>query len=206
MDNNDKVREYYFTISKSSQAEYKEKGSRFIAYTFPVYAVEEFKSKLAALKEEHPKASHYCFAYRIGPEKDFFRSSDDREPSGTAGKPIMGQIDSKELTNVCVVVVRYFGGTLLGVPGLIAAYKTAASMVLQLSPVVRKAVEVHYLLHFNYTHLNHIMQLVKQRNITVIAQDLQLFCTMTISIAVNQADLVLSELENMHDVEVHAVT
>jgi uncharacterized YigZ family protein len=200
------VQEYYFTISKASEAEYKDKGSRFIAYALPVHSPDTFKKELASLKALHPKADHHCFAYRIGPDRDIFRSSDDREPSGTAGKPILGQIDSKQLTNVAVVVVRYFGGTLLGVPGLIDAYKTVTSMVLQLCPVVRMAVEVHYELHFNYTHLNEIMRLVKQRNLTILSQDLQLFCTMIIGVAVNQADLIVAELENLHDVEVRAIT
>ncbi len=200
------MEEYYFTISKPAEAEHRDKGSRFIAYAFPVQTPGDFKKELASLKAIHPKASHHCFAYRIGPEKDVFRSSDDREPSGTAGKPILGQIDSKQLTNVAVVVVRYFGGTLLGVPGLINAYKTAATMVLQLCPVVRMAVEVNYELQFNYTHLNEIMRLVKQRNLTIVTQDLQLFCKMVIGVAVNQADLIVAELENMHDVEVRAIT
>jgi len=200
------VEEYYFTISRPAEAVYRDKGSRFIAYAFPVQSPENFKKELASLKTLHPKASHHCFAYRIGPEKDLFRSSDDREPPGTAGKPILGQIDSKQLTNVAVVVVRYFGGTLLGVPGLINAYKTATSMVLQLCPIVRMAVEVNYELHFNYTHLNDIMRLVKQRNLTILSQDLQLFCRMVIGVALHQADLIVAELENLHDVEVRAIT
>lgn len=200
------MEEYYFTITKGAEAEFRDKGSRFIAYAVPVQSPETFKKELATIKALHPKASHHCFAYRIGPDKETFRSSDDREPSGTAGKPILGQIDSKQLTNVAVVVVRYFGGTLLGVPGLINAYKTATAMVLQLCPVVRMAVEVNYELNFNYTHLNDIMRLVKQRKLTILSQDLQLFCKMVIGVAVNQADLVVAELENLHDVEVRAIT
>ena len=200
------MEEYFFTITKSAQAEYRDKGSRFIAYALPLQSTDDFKKELASLKALHPKASHHCFAYRVGAEKDLFRSSDDREPSGTAGKPILGQIDSRQLTNVAVVVVRYFGGTLLGVPGLINAYKTAAAMVLQLCPIVRMAVEVSYELHFNYTHLNEIMRVIKQRNLRIISQDLQLFCKMVVGVAVNQADLVVAELENLHDVEIRAIT
>src|ERR1043165_2969721 len=121
----------YKTIEKPSQAEFKDRGSRFIAYAFPIQTIDDFKKRLKELKEEHPKATHHCFAYRIGIDGDNFRSSDDGEPSGTAGKPILGQIDSKQATNMLIIVVRYFGGTQLGVPGLINAYKTAASLALE---------------------------------------------------------------------------
>ncbi|HEU4633284.1 MAG TPA: YigZ family protein, partial [Flavisolibacter sp.] len=122
---------YYNTIEKPSSAEFKDRGSRFLAYAFPIQSVDDFKKRLKNLKEEHPKAAHHCFAYRTGTDGNTFRAGDDGEPSGSAGKPILGQIDSKELTNIGVVVVRYFGGTLLGVPGLINAYKTVTSLALQ---------------------------------------------------------------------------
>ena len=121
---------HYYTIEKPAYAEYKDRGSRFLAYAFPAQSVEEFKKRLRELKEEHPRAAHHCAAYRLGADGQTFRASDDGEPSGSAGKPILGQIDSKELTNTAVVVVRYFGGTLLGVPGLINAYKMVHVMVL----------------------------------------------------------------------------
>ena len=127
---------YYYTIEKESVAEFKDRGSRFIAYAFPVKNTDEVKKRLKSLKEEHPKAVHHCFAYRLGTDGNNFRSSDDGEPAGTAGKPILGQIDSKDLANVGLVVVRYFGGTLLGVPGLINAYKTVSSLALQLTPII----------------------------------------------------------------------
>src|ERR1700704_2284357 len=133
----------YQTISQQSLAEFKDRGSRFLAYAYPVKTVDEFKEKLQLLKKEHPKAVHHCFAYRIGLDGNNFRVNDDGEPSGSAGRPILGQIDSKQLTNVLVIVVRYFGGTLLGVPGLINAYKTTAALALQVTPVVRKPVEVN---------------------------------------------------------------
>src|SRR6188474_1865854 len=148
---------FYNTIERATVAELKDRGSRFIAYAYPVSTTEEFKKHLDALKKEHSKASHHCFAYRLGADRIQFRVSDAGEPSGTAGKPILGQIDSKELTNLAVVVVRYFGGSLLGVPGLINAYKMAASMALQIIPVVRKDIEVFYRLHFDYTRINDIM-------------------------------------------------
>ncbi|HEY8971071.1 MAG TPA: YigZ family protein, partial [Puia sp.] len=115
--------DFYYTIEKEATAEFKDRGSKFIGYAIPVSSVDEFKEKLNEVKKLHPKATHHCFAYRLGLDGNVFRVSDDGEPSGSAGRPILGQIDSKELVNVLVVVVRYFGGTLLGVPGLINAYK-----------------------------------------------------------------------------------
>ena len=129
--------DHYFTIDRTANAEFRDRGSRFIAYAFPVEDAAVFKKKLQELKKEHPKAVHHCFAYRLGIQGDNFRANDDGEPSGTAGKPILGQIDSKGLTNTAIVVVRYFGGTLLGVPGLINAYKTASSLVLQMLPALQ---------------------------------------------------------------------
>src|SRR4051812_44945561 len=126
---------HYNTIEKPAETEYKDRGSRFLAYAFPVQTTDDFKKRLKELKEEHPKAAHHCFAYRIGTDGNSFRAGDDGEPSGSAGKPILGQIDSKGLTDTAVVVVRYFGGTLLGVPGLINAYKTSTSLALQLTPI-----------------------------------------------------------------------
>jgi len=174
--------DYFNTIDTVMQAEYRDRGSKFTAFAFPVGSIDEFKEKLAYLKKEHPKATHHCFAYRIGPDGETFRVSDAGEPSGTAGRPILGQIDSKGLTNVLVVVVRYFGGTLLGVPGLINAYKTAASLVLQTTPVVRKPVMVKCKLHFDYTRMNEVMRLIKQQNCEVLKQESMLFCDMEIAV------------------------
>ncbi|HYK55874.1 MAG TPA: YigZ family protein, partial [Flavisolibacter sp.] len=153
---------HYNTIEKPSFAEFKDRGSRFLAYVFPIQSADDFKKRVKGLKEEHPKAAHHCFAYRMGTDGNNFRAGDDGEPSGSAGKPILGQIDSKELTNVAVVVVRYFGGTLLGVPGLINAYKTAASLALQLTPITQRPVLVNYELQFDYTMMNEIMMVVKR--------------------------------------------
>ena len=135
-----KDKDYYFTIESNGIAEFKDRGSRFVAYSFPFNNSGDLKKHLQYLKKQHPKASHYCFAYRSGIEGNNFRSGDDGEPSGTAGKIILGQIDSKELTDILLVVVRYFGGTLLGKTGLINAYKTASSLVLQCTTTIQKAV------------------------------------------------------------------
>lgn len=192
---------YYNTIEKTSVAEYKDRGSRFIAYAFPIADVSEFKEKLAALKKEHPKAVHHCFAYRLGLDGLNFRVSDDGEPSGTAGRPILGQIDSKQLTNVLIVVVRYFGGTLLGVPGLINAYKSAAVLSLQLTAVIQKPVLVNYRLQYDHTQTHEVMKVVKQFNCVVLKQETQLFCLLETGVPKNRLDEVLFRLKELRTVE-----
>jgi uncharacterized YigZ family protein len=188
--------DFYFTIEKQTIAEFKDRGSRFIAYAFHIENVNDFKERLADMKKEHPKATHHCFAYRLGMDEYNFRVSDNGEPSGSAGRPILGQIDSRQLTNVVVFVVRYFGGTLLGVPGLINAYKTAAMLALQSSSVIQKPILVTYNLQFDYTQMNTVMMIVKQFNCVVIKQELQLFCSMDIGIIKNKADEVLDKLKD----------
>jgi uncharacterized YigZ family protein len=194
--------EFFYTIDRTATAEFKDRGSRFIAYTFPVQSVEDFKKNLEAIKKEHPKATHHCFAYRIGLDNNTFRVSDDGEPSGTAGKPILGQIDSKNLTNILVIVVRYFGGTLLGVPGLINAYKSAASMALQVTPAIQKSIEINYTLQFDYTQMNEVMMVVKQLNCTVLAKDMNLFCHLVIGIPKGRLDEALYKFKEIRNVEV----
>jgi uncharacterized YigZ family protein len=196
---------HYYTIEKPSVAEFKDRGSKFLAYAFPVQTVDDFKKRLKELKEEHPKAAHHCFAYRLGMDKNNFRSSDDGEPSGSAGKPILGQIDSKELTNVAVIVVRYFGGTLLGVPGLINAYKTSTSLALQLTAVIQKAVLIQYDLHFDYTLMNEVMMVVKRFGCVVLQNEMQLFCRMVIGIPKESLELCLEKLHELHGVDVKAL-
>lgn len=193
----------YITIGNNAVAEFKDRGSKFIAYAFPISNINDFKNQLQFVKKEHPKATHYCFAYRIGTDGSQFRTSDAGEPSGTAGRPILGQIDSKELTNILIIVVRYFGGTLLGIPGLIKAYKTASSLVLQCTPAIRKDVQVHYQLQFNYTEIDEVMRVVKQYNCSVLKSDMQLFCKMETGIPVFKINEVLAALENIKNMELH---
>ena len=193
---------FYNTIAQSSTAEFKDRGSKFIAYAFPIETADDFKQQFQVIKKEHPKAVHHCFAYRIGTDGNTFRSSDDGEPSGTAGKPILGQIDSKELTNIAVVVVRYWGGTLLGVPGLINAYKTAAALAFQVTPITQKQVEIKYSIEFDYTRMNEIMMILKQYNCTVITQEMQLFCIITTGIPKNRLEEVLYKLNDLQNVTV----
>ena len=196
---------YYYSIDKTSVAEYKDRGSRFIAYAYPLKDAEDFKKILQGLKKEHPKAVHHCFAYRIGYDGNNFRVNDAGEPSGSAGKPILNAIDSKQLTNILIVVVRYFGGTLLGVPGLINAYKSAAAMALQLVPFVQYPIEIVYQLQFDYTMMNEVMMIVKQFNCSVIKQDYQLFNVLEIGIPKARLQEALNKLKELHTVEVRKI-
>ena len=193
---------HYSTVERPAYAEYKDRGSSFLAYVFPIQAVEDFKKRLKELKEEHPKAAHHCFAYRLGLDGNNYRAGDDGEPSGTAGKPILGQIDSKGLTNIAVVVVRYFGGTLLGVPGLINAYKTATTLALQLTPITQRPVLERYELNYDYTLMNEIMMVVKRFGCTVIENEMQLFCRMLIGIPKDVLQTCLNKLQDIHGVDV----
>ena len=195
----------YKTIEKPSTAEFKDRGSKFIAFAFPITTANDFKNQLQLLKKEHPKAVHHCFAYRIGIDGNNFRSSDDGEPSGTAGKPILGQIDSKGLTNLAVVVVRYWGGTLLGVTGLINAYKTAATLALQVTPVVEKQVAINYTIEFDYTQMNEVMMVMKQFNCTIISNEVQLFCILKTGIPKNRLEEVLNRLNDLQNVTIKKI-
>ena len=196
-----KPAEYYYTIDRTSSEEFKDRGSKFIAYTYPVEDAETFKKYLRELKKEHLKAVHHCFAYRMGITGDNFRISDDGEPSGTAGKPILGQLDSRNLTNTAVIVVRYFGGTLLGVPGLINAYKTATALVLQTIPIIQKQVEQVYTIRFDYTQVNDVMQILKQGNCSILKQDLQLFSSIRAGIPNSRLNEVIHRLNELRNVE-----
>ena len=195
-------KDFYNTIDKTGAAEFKDRGSKFIAYAYPVETTDDCKQYLQQLKKEHLKAVHHCFAYRLGWSGNVFRVSDDGEPGGTAGRPILGQIDSKQLTNVSVIVVRYFGGTLLGVPGLIQAYKSATAMVLQLIPIIQKPVEILYELHFDYTQMNEVMMIIKQSGCSVAGQEMQLFCLLKIGIPKAKLEEVLYKLKEIRITEV----
>lgn len=194
--------DYYFTIETEGFAEYKDRGSKFLAYAFPISNKEAFKTHLEKIKKEHPKAAHYCYAYRIGFDGNDFRTNDDGEPSGTAGKPILAQIDSKKLCDILVVVVRYFGGTLLGVPGLINAYKTAASLALQCTHILQKSIEVIFTLQFNYPEMNDVMRILKQFNCTIHKNELQLFCTILTGIANFRLTETLYALEKIPNIQI----
>jgi len=194
--------EHYNTIDKQGMAEFKDRGSKFLAYVFPCEAAAVFKIKMLEIKKEHPKAVHCCFAYKMGTDGNNYRSSDDGEPSGTAGKPILRQIESKNLTDICIIVVRYFGGTLLGVSGLINAYKTSASLALQIVPVITKPILKFYQLQFGYPNLNDIMLAIKQLNGIIQQSETQLFCKMLVGIPLNRVAEFDRRMENASNVEI----
>lgn len=172
----------YKTLSAPCEAEFKDKGSRFIAYAYPVLTADEVKNIVEKLRHEHHKARHWCYAYRLGTDGNQFRANDDGEPSGSAGRPILGQIDSFELTDCLVVVVRYFGGTLLGVSGLIHAYKTSTQMALQAAQIIEKNIEKTVCLRCDYPHLNDALRIAKNHHAQIVAQDLQLDCRLTVRV------------------------
>jgi len=197
--------DYYYTIERPGTAEFKDRGSKFLAYAFPIADAADFKSRLRGLREEHPKAAHHCFAYRLGTDGNNFRSSDDGEPSGSAGKPILSQIDSKQLTNLAVIVVRYFGGTLLGLPGLTNAYKTATLLALQTAPVLQRAMEINYHLEFDYTKMNEVMTIIKKYKCSILKKQTELFSTMDIGIPKVNLELAILNLKKVRGVEMKRV-
>jgi uncharacterized YigZ family protein len=195
----------YTTIDKPSTGDFRDRGSKFLSFAFPVSDVNAVKEKIQALKKEHPKAAHHCYAYRIGTDGTQFRANDDGEPSGSAGKPILGQIDSMELSNVLVVVVRYFGGTLLGVPGLINAYKTATAQALESAPKTEKWIEDLFEINFDYPAMGEVLYLLKQAEATTYEQDLQLFCTIKAGIPRKHRDTYVHKLSEIRGVTVKSI-
>lgn len=190
----------YKTITTTGTADFRDRGSKFLAYAYPIRAAEEVKDKVTALKKEHPKAVHFCLAWRIGIDGTQYRANDDGEPAGSAGRPILGQIDSLGLTNTLVVVVRYFGGTLLGVPGLINAYKTVTTAALETLPTEEKWVEKPVEISFDYSVMGEVLYLLKQHEATIHKQDLQLFCTIYAGIPVHLAAACLEKLSEIRGV------
>ena len=170
------------TITKNSEALYKEKGSKFLAYAYPMEDESELDFYLEMLHDEHPKARHYCYAYKLGMDQNRYRANDDGEPSGTAGKPILGQILSYELTNVLIIVVRYFGGTKLGASGLIQAYKESAKEALQAATIIEKYISVTYTLQFDYEFMGHVMNVLKETDAEITHKSFEDTCLVHISI------------------------
>lgn len=159
----------YLTIKAAQHALIKERGSKFVAYIFPVSSEAEIKEHLGHLKKDHPTANHHCYAWRLGADKAAFRANDDGEPNNTAGKPILGQIQAKDLSNVLIVVVRYFGGTLLGVGGLISAYKQAAAEVIAAAEIYERFILFEYKVDFNEESINLVMRILKENNAKIIS-------------------------------------
>jgi uncharacterized YigZ family protein len=192
----------YKTLNSPSEGIFKDRGSKFLAFAFPVSNENEVKEILQRLRKEHPGANHHCYAFRLGADKLFFRSNDDGEPSGSAGKPILGQIQSNDLTNIFIVVVRYFGGTLLGVPGLIAAYRGAAADAIANGKIVEKQVMEIYELQFPYAAMNDVMKILKEENLEQWDQDFQLDCKLKFSVRKSKADEILLRIKTVAGIKV----
>lgn len=191
------MEDVFRTITAVSKAIYTEKRSKFIAYAFPVQSVEEVKAEVDKLRKEYYDARHVCWAYMLGADRQEFRANDDGEPSGTAGKPILGQINSNELTNVLVAVVRYFGGIKLGTSGLIVAYREAAAQAIAEAEIIEKTVDLELPFRFGYTSMNDVMKIVKDMEPAIISQDFDMDCIMTLEIRKSRFDELKSRLEKV---------
>ena len=192
----------YKTISSPTENIFRDRGSKFLAYAYPVTSDNDIKPIIAKLKAEHPKANHHCWAIRLGIDRSVFRVNDDGEPSGTAGRPILNTLLSRDITNVLVVVVRYFGGTLLGVPGLINAYKTATEMALDVADVIEKTVNDIYSITFDYIQMNDVMRILKDEQLQVLEKVSELNCQIKLSIRKTQVEQVMSKLNKVSGVKV----
>jgi len=192
----------YRTIKTPSEGLFKDKGSKFLAFAYSITSEADIKPIIAKLKAEHPKANHHCWAMRLTPDRSVFKLNDDGEPSGTAGRPILNTLLSRDLTNVLIVVVRYFGGTLLGVPGLINAYKQATEDVLNQALVIEKTVNDVCTITFNYLQMNDIMRLVKEEYIEVLNQHFDNDCSLQVSVRKMQVNPFLAKLSKIDSVVV----
>lgn len=187
----------YKTITGPSEGYYTEKRSKFISYAIPVRTIDEVKAEVARLRKEYYDARHVCWAYMLGADRKTFRANDDGEPSSTAGKPILGQINSNELTDILVVVIRYFGGIELGTSGLIVAYRTAASEAIASATIEERTVDEDITVVFEYPYLNSIMRIVKEDSPVIIAQKFDMDCEMTLRIRKSEADRLRNRLQKV---------
>jgi uncharacterized YigZ family protein len=187
----------YKTIKSASQGIYKEKGSRFFSFAVPVSDQEEIKPLLDKIKKEHHEARHHCFAYMIGHERNIWRVNDDGEPSGTAGRPILGQINSFDLTNIIIIVSRYFGGTLLGVSGLINAYRSAATSALLNADITERTLQEYYEITYPYISMNDVMRILKELNLGQSEQSFDLECRILLNFRVSVKEKVLNRLSRI---------
>ena len=195
----------YKTITKASpEVLFKDRNSKFYGYAFPVNTEEDVKYHLSSLKKQHHQARHWCYAYQFGKqEKDFvFRANDDGEPNNSAGMPIYGQIQSFEVTNILIVVVRYFGGTKLGVGGLINAYKTGAQLALEAATIISKTVNIDYAISFDYKNMNKVMRIIKEKQLNVINQTLELSCEIIISVRLKDAASIFEIFDTLYEINI----
>lgn len=193
----------YRTIKAPAEGIFRDKGSKFIAYAYPFYQEEKLKEMIADLKNQHPKARHWCYAYRLTPDRSVFRINDDGEPSGTAGRPILNTLLSHDVTNILVVVVRYFGGSLLGVPGLINAYKSATEEALVQAEIIEKRVQDIYEIHFEYAQMNDVMSVIKEEQLESYEHQFDLSCSLTLAINQSEVNKILTRFENITPIKIN---
>jgi len=200
------IKDTFKTIaSASTEILFKEKNSKFFGYAFPVTAEDEIKLHLDKLRKKHFGAGHFCYAFQLGTDTLFFRANDDGEPSNSAGMPIYGQIQSFGLTNVLVVVVRFFGGVKLGVGGLISAYKTAAQMALEESVILEKTIDVHFQISFDYKNMNKVMRIIKEKNLEIISQQMEESCQIKIATRKKNAKIIFDIFFNLFEIEIKKI-
>lgn len=200
-----KITDTYLTIKGKGEGLYKEKGSKFIALAYPVITEDEIKIILANLRKEYHDARHYCYAYQLGADKKKFRANDDGEPVNSAGQPILGQIKSNNLTNVVVIVIRYFGGKLLGVSGLINAYRTAAADALSDTKIITKTIRDLYELTFAYTIINDVMRLIEEEKLTIVKQTFEADCTIRIGVRLSKSEAIKKRIEKSPEVTIQYI-
>lgn len=197
------MKDTYNTIAfPSPEILYKEKNSKFFGYAFPVTNEDEIKEHLDVLRKQHHGAVHFCYAFQLGTETLYFRANDDGEPSNSAGMPIYGQIQSFGITNVLVVVVRFFGGVKLGVGGLISAYRTAAQMALEESQIIEKTIDVSFEISFDYKNMNKVMRVIKEKNLTIVSQEMNESCKIVIATRKKNAEMIFDIFSNLFEVNV----
>ena len=193
----------YKTITKASEETlFKDRSSKFFGYAFPISSEEEVKEYIELLKKQHYNARHWCYAWQLGKEYERFRANDDGEPSNSAGMPIYGQLQSFDVTNILVVVVRYFGGTKLGVGGLIQAYKTSAKLALEASNIIKKTIDEVFILKFEYPEMNTVMRIVKDQNLNITNQKMELNCEFTISVRKKEAERIFEIFDTTYKISI----
>lgn len=201
--NENEIIDTYKTIDQPSiEVLFKDKNSKFFGYAIPVTSEDEIKEHLAELKKQHFSARHWCYAFQIGTETRYHRANDDGEPNNSAGMPIYGQIQSFEVTNVLVVVVRYFGGVKLGVSGLINAYKTTAQMALEECEIIEKTIDKHFLVNFEYKNMNKVMRVIKEKNISIVNQKMELACEIEIATRKKNAEEIFNIFNTLFEVSI----
>lgn len=200
------IKDTYKTIDVASEETlFKDRNSKFFGYAFPVFTEDDIKEALEGLRKKHHSARHFCYAWQLGTETTRFRANDDGEPSNSAGMPIYGQLQAFDVTNILVVSVRYFGGTKLGVGGLINAYRTSAQLALEISKIKEKTIDIQYLLKFGYDMMNKVQRIVKERNLNIIAQKLEMDCEYTISVRKKEAQTIFDIFDTLFKVEIKEV-